>query len=149
MLALRKCALLAVAVCALAVLTACATYSQDLERARAHYEANDFPSALAVLRLLGEDADALSPTERAEFAYLRGMTDLRIGATLADERRLERQAFRACARDWLEVALRSPTARAPALGPAEAARARAALAEIYERDGSANDTHPTGACTRP
>ena len=37
----------------------CATYSQDLERAKTHYEANQYEAALALFRVLELDFDSL------------------------------------------------------------------------------------------
>ncbi|HTJ85125.1 MAG TPA: hypothetical protein VL400_25590, partial [Polyangiaceae bacterium] len=122
-----------------------------------HYQANEFPAALALLRLLGEDRDALSPTEQAEFAYLRGMTDLRIASTLPDTRAGERASFRGCARDWLGIAVapnasaRSPggTATAPPLTPDELGRAREALADLAQIEDAPGGITPPGACIEP
>jgi hypothetical protein len=109
----------------------CATYSQDLERARRHYQDLEFKKSLAVLRLLGEDVDALSPAEHAQFAFLRGMTDLRLAETLPDKGP-ERVAFRACARDWLDRALTLDTAAGSSLTPEQRARSRGALAQLID-----------------
>lgn len=113
----------------------CATYSQDLERARLHYQANEFPRALAVLRLLGEDEGALSQAEQAQYAYLRGMTDLRLSATVPDPEGQLRAPLRACARDWLERSLK--LAPAGALSPDQVGRSRAALEELAVVERSA------------
>lgn len=102
----------------------CATYKQDLDRARAHYEGktteaarkdyeeNQYEKALAILRVLEDDIDSFSPGEQAQYAYLRGMTDLRLsqssrlsqtstqGGGVADPR----LAYRANARHWLGFA---------------------------------------------
>src|SRR5690349_4962598 len=83
----------------------CATYRSDLERARAHYDKNEFEQALALLRVLEQDVDSLSSAEQAQYAYSRGMTDYRLsglanpGTSVADPR----QAFRNHARHWLAV----------------------------------------------
>ncbi len=61
-------------------LTGCATYKQDLERAEKHYADNQFEPALALFRVLEEDLDSLDPGDQARYAYLRGMTDFRLGA---------------------------------------------------------------------
>jgi hypothetical protein len=111
--------------------TGCATYSQDLERARRHYQDLEFKKSLAVLRVLGEDLDALSPAERAQFAFLRGMTDLRLADTLP-EKGPERVAFRACARDWLDQALILDKAAGSSLSPDQRSRSRGALAQLID-----------------
>lgn len=74
----------------------------DLQRVRDHYRDSDFPRALALLRVLGDDLDALSPRERVEYAYLRGMTDFRLSE--AAPRGADREAFRQNAKGFLELA---------------------------------------------
>jgi hypothetical protein len=69
----------------------CATFHEDLERGKNAYEANSHERALAVLRNLEPDLSHLSSQERAEYSYLRGMTDFRIG-------------YKADARHWLALA---------------------------------------------
>ncbi len=85
----------------------CATYSQDLDRAHRHYDANQFEQALALFRVLEPDMDSFSAAERAQYAYLRGMTDYRLaglapqgGTGVADPRK----GYRDNARHWLGVA---------------------------------------------
>ncbi|MGK3990392.1 hypothetical protein WME99_45525 [Sorangium sp. So ce136] len=86
--------------------TGCATYTQDLDRARSHYEANRFEQALALFRVLEHDTDSFSLPEQAQYAYLRGMTDYRLadlapqGAGVADPRK----GYRDNARHWLGLA---------------------------------------------
>jgi len=70
---------------------ACATYREDLNRGQRMYEENQYEHALALWRGLEDDADSLSATDRARYAYLRGMTDYRL-------------SFRADARHWLAIA---------------------------------------------
>ena len=70
---------------------ACATYREDLNRGQRMYEENQYEHALALWRGLEDDADSLSGTDQARYAYLRGMTDYRLG-------------FRADARHWLAIA---------------------------------------------
>jgi hypothetical protein len=69
----------------------CATYQSDLARGEKAFEQNAHERALAILRALEPDIDRLSPSERAQYAYLRGMTDYRIG-------------YRSDARHWLAYA---------------------------------------------
>jgi hypothetical protein len=84
-----------VALASLAALTvavpACSTYSDDLARSQHAFEENQHETALAVQRMLELDTSHLDPSERARYAYLRGMTDFRIG-------------YKADARHWLAVA---------------------------------------------
>lgn len=80
-------------VCAVAVaLSGCATYREDLNRGeRLYAQDKDYERALAIWRSLEPDRDSLSLQDQARYAYLRGMTDFRLG-------------FRADARHWLAVA---------------------------------------------
>jgi len=71
-------------------LIGCATYHDDLERGQHYYEHSQYPNALAIWRTLEPDQNSLSYPEQARYAYLRGMTDYRMG-------------FRADARHWLAV----------------------------------------------
>ena len=71
--------------------SACATYHDDLVRGERAYEASEDERALAIFRSLEIDTSRLSDPERAHYAYLRGMTDYRIG-------------YKAEARHWLSVA---------------------------------------------
>jgi hypothetical protein len=78
-------------VCLLMLVSGCATYRDDLSRGQRMYVDAHYDQALAIWRVLERDLDSLSPAERSEYAYLRGMTDYRLG-------------FRADARHWLAVA---------------------------------------------
>ena len=86
--------------------TSCATYRQDLERARAHYAANEYEKALALMRVLEYDMDSFSEAEKTQYAYTRGMTDYRLaslatpGTSVVDPRK----GFRDNSRHWLAVA---------------------------------------------
>jgi hypothetical protein len=80
-------ALLAAAVAA----PACTTYRDDLARSEHALEENRHEEALAILRMLEPDTSQLSTTDQARYAYVRGMTDFRIG-------------YKADARHWLAVA---------------------------------------------
>lgn len=71
--------------------TGCATFHEDLHRGQHAFEANEHERALAVLRNLEPDISHLTAQERAEYSYLRGMTDFRIG-------------YKADARHWLALA---------------------------------------------
>jgi hypothetical protein len=73
------------------VLCSCATFREDLNRGQRYYEENEFERALAIWRGLENDRDSLSMNDQARYAYLRGMTDYRLG-------------FRADARHWLAIA---------------------------------------------
>jgi hypothetical protein len=69
----------------------CSTYSDDLARSQHAFEENQHETALAIHRMLEHDTHHLAPAERTRYAYLRGMTDYRIG-------------YKADARHWLAVA---------------------------------------------
>jgi hypothetical protein len=88
------------------VAAGCATYAQELDRARRHYESNQYEQALALFRVLEHDMDSYSPAEQAQYAYLRGMTDYRLaglapqGSGVADPRK----GYRDNSRHWLALA---------------------------------------------
>jgi hypothetical protein len=90
----------------LALGVGCATYRADLDRARAHYEKNEYEPALALFRVLENDMDSFSAAEQTQYAYSRGMTDYRLAALanqgngVADPK----GSFRANSRHWLAVA---------------------------------------------
>jgi hypothetical protein len=69
----------------------CTTYRDNLSRGERLYQENKFEDALALWRLMERDVDALSRGDQARYAYLRGMTDYRLG-------------FRSDARHWLAIA---------------------------------------------
>ena len=115
---------------ALLGLPGCATYTQDLERARRHYQDLEFPQALSVLRLLGEDYDVLSPAEQVQFAYLRGMTDFRLSETVPAVG-TSRTELRACSRDWLQTCFALDTAEG-ALSSEQITRARVVLGQLID-----------------
>ena len=121
----------------------CVTYSRDLEHATKHYEMHEFAKALAVLRVLGEDEDALSDVERVRYAYIRGMTDLRLAALVPASEPAKRESLRACARDWLDRALQRAETPSTALSADEMKRARASRTEV---DGALGTP---GACLPP
>jgi len=81
---------------------ACATYREDLNRGQRMYEENQYEHALALWRVLEDDADSLSVNDQARYAYLRGMTDYRLG-------------FRADSRHWLGIAKATEEAHAGGL----------------------------------
>lgn len=75
----------------LLVCAGCATYREDLYRGQRLYEQNQYERALAIWRMLEPDTDSLTAGDQARYAYLRGMTDYRLG-------------FRADSRYWLGIA---------------------------------------------
>jgi hypothetical protein len=72
-------------------LVACATYQDELASGQRAFEASEHDRALAIFRVLEADTVQLSVPDRARYAYLRGMTDFRIG-------------YQAEARHWLSMA---------------------------------------------
>jgi hypothetical protein len=74
-----------------AALGACATYEDDLMRGQTAFEQSEHERALAIFRALEQDTERLSVVGRAHYAYLRGMTDYRIG-------------YKSEARHWLAIA---------------------------------------------
>jgi hypothetical protein len=120
-------------VVALAACAGCATYASDLERAKAHYQGNEFEKSLAILRLLEQDLDSLVPAERAQYAYTRGMTDYRL-AGLAPEggtgAKDPRKMYRAYARHWLGVAAAIEKNNPAALPPDQKTRLQETLTEL-------------------
>jgi hypothetical protein len=70
---------------------ACSTYREDLHRGQRLYEENQYDRALAIWRMLETDVDSLDVNDQARYAYLRGMTDYRLG-------------YRPYARHWLGIA---------------------------------------------
>ena len=72
--------------------TACSTYHDELARGQRAFEQNEHDRTLAILRDLEPDLRRLSPPEQAEYAYLRGMSDYRVG-------------YRSDARHWLSMAV--------------------------------------------
>jgi hypothetical protein len=69
----------------------CATYRDELARGQTAFEQNQHERALAIFRPLEQEQEHFSPSEQARYAYLRGMTDFRIG-------------YRAEAWHWLVIA---------------------------------------------
>jgi hypothetical protein len=79
---------------ALALSTAamgCTTYRDQLVRSQHSFEQNEYERTLGLLRALETNVTRLSTPEQAQYAYLRGMTDYRIGN-------------RPDARHWLAIA---------------------------------------------
>ncbi len=81
----------AVAVTLVGSMSACATYEQELGRADEHFQHDEHEKTLATLRALEIDWPSFGIKDRAHYAYLRGITDYRIG-------------FKADARHWLAIA---------------------------------------------
>lgn len=69
----------------------CTTYRDQLVRSQHSFEQNEYERTLGQLRALETNVTRLSTPEQAQYAYLRGMTDYRIGN-------------RPDARHWLAIA---------------------------------------------
>ena len=84
-------ALALVALVSFATLVGCSTYRDELVRSQQSFEQNQHERTLGLLRALEPDVFKLATPEQAQYAYLRGMTDYRIG-------------YRSDARHWLSIA---------------------------------------------
>jgi hypothetical protein len=113
----------------LACVGGCATYRDDLNRGRQAYEQNHYVEALSTWRALQWDLDALEPAEQVRYAYLRGMTDYRLGLRsdarhwLAFADALDRQNPDGLTEDWrrrLNEAMADLNAQVWQVTPAEA-----------------------------
>jgi hypothetical protein len=132
MLVKRSLSTFLVAAFVASVTAGCATYSQDLERGRKHYDQNQYEAALALFRVLEHDTDSFTAAERAQYAYLRGMTDYRLssiaaqGSSVSDPKR----AFRDNARHWLSVASAIEKQSAGGLSDDEKSRLAEAMKDL-------------------
>jgi len=79
MVSLRSALVRLLVVAALAACAACATYRTQLVHGQRAFEQNDYEHTLALLRDLERDVTRLTVPEQAEYAYLRGMSDYRVG----------------------------------------------------------------------
>ena len=100
-------------------LSACATYQEDLSRSQRAFDASEHERALAILRALEPDTGRLSTSDQAHYAYLRGMTDYRIG-------------YRVDARHWLGVAAAIEQQTPGSIPPESVTRLNEALKEMNE-----------------
>ena len=107
--------LLGYALCACAL--ACGGQHAALLRGQTYYEENQYERALAVWRTLEGSEASLSRPDFARYAYLRGMTDYRLG-------------FRADARHWLALAKATDQQHPGGLDPEWASRLDGALADL-------------------
>jgi hypothetical protein len=96
---------IALAFVLLAAAAGCSTYRDDLSRGQTAFEQSSHERALALFRVLEPDLSHLTTPERAHYAYLRGMTDYRIG-------------YRSDARHWLLLA-QSMELETPGVLPAD------------------------------
>ena len=104
---------------AVVVSVGCQTYQDDLTRAQRAFEQNQHEHALAILRQLEPDTARLAMPEQAQYAYVRGMTDYRIG-------------YKAEARHWLSLAAAIEQATPDALPEEWTKRLNDSLKELNE-----------------
>jgi hypothetical protein len=97
----------------------CSTYQDDLARGERAFEASEHERALAIFRSLEPDTGRLTEPERAHYAYLRGMTDYRIG-------------YKSEARHWLAVAAAIEQQTPNSLPPEWTKRMNDSLKELNE-----------------
>jgi hypothetical protein len=98
---------------------ACATYSEDLNRGQRMYEENEYENALALWRALESDESSLRPADRTRYAYLRGMTDYRLG-------------YRYDSRHWLAIAKANEQEHSGGLTGEWSERLERALADLNQ-----------------
>jgi hypothetical protein len=89
--AVSRASAIALAIALFASATGCSTYRDQLLRCQQSFEHNQHEHALGLMRALEPDVTRLQPPEQAQYAYLRGTTDYRLG-------------YRADARHWLSIA---------------------------------------------
>ena len=99
------------------LVASCATTRDQLVRGQHAFEQNEHERALALLRNMENDVPNLTFGEQAEYAYLRGMADYRMG-------------YRVDARHWLSLAAAYDEAAPGTLATEWKARASEALAEL-------------------
>jgi hypothetical protein len=97
----------------------CATYEEDLARSQRAFDASEHERALAILRSLEPDMGRLGTSDQAHYAYLRGMTDYRIG-------------YKVDARHWLAVGAAIEQQTPGSIPPESVTRLNEALKEMNE-----------------
>jgi len=106
-------------------LAGCSTYQDDLARSQRAFEHADYERALAIFRSLELDEHSkFSVQEQAQYCYLRGMTDYRVG-------------YKVDARHWLALAKAIDTQRLGVLPKDWRARLKDTLGELDEQVYSA------------
>jgi hypothetical protein len=97
----------------------CSTYHDQLARSQKAFDQNEHDRALALLRDLEPNLGRLPSAEQAQYAYLRGMSDYRIG-------------YRTHARHWLAIAKAYEDASPGALPADWKTRTNEALSELND-----------------
>ncbi len=126
-----------------AIAASCATYRNDLERARAHYDKNEFEPALALCRVIEPDIDSFSSAEYAQYAYTRGMTDYRLSSLVSSGSSAvndPKAAYRSNARHWLAVARAVENATPGGISAEEKTRLEEALTDLSRDVYGGGDT---------
>jgi hypothetical protein len=101
--------------------SACHTYQDDLARSQRAFEHADYERALAIFRALEPDmVSHFSLQEQAQYAYLRGMTDYRVG-------------YKVDARHWLALAHAIDASRVGLLPNDWKGRMKETLGELNEQ----------------
>ena len=132
--------------------TSCATYRSDLERARAHYDKNEYEPALALFRVLEPDIDSFSRAEYAQYAYARGMTDYRLSSLVASSGSAvsdPKQSYRSNARHWLAVARAIEKESPGGLKDDEKQRLEESLTDLNRDVYGGSDTTPDDKAAKP
>jgi len=97
--------------------SACSTYHDQLARGQRAFEQNEHDRSLVILQDLEADLTRMTSSEQASYAYLRGMSDYRIG-------------YQSDARHWLSLA-KAYEDGSPGVLPADwKARTNEALTEL-------------------
>jgi hypothetical protein len=97
----------------------CATTENELGRAREHFEHDQTGPTLAILRALEHDWQNFDARHKAQYLYLRGMTDYRVG-------------YYADARHWMVLALEIDNATPGSLDPTQRPLAAEKLAQLNQ-----------------
>jgi hypothetical protein len=113
------------AIVAIASVTGCQSFNTDLERSQRAFEHADYERALAIFRQIEPEVTIrFTLQEQAQYAYLRGMTDYRVG-------------YKVDARHWLAVAHALDESRAGILPADWRGRLKDTLGELNEQVYSA------------
>jgi hypothetical protein len=127
----------AVLVTAVAVAgAACANYADQLGRAERHYQNARYEASMANLEDLDPHLAALSRDERARFAFVRGMTHLRLDQ-------------RPDARHWLALAREEAREAPAALNDDARATIERALVELDPLAPASTSAGTSGASSTP
>ncbi len=113
----------------------CSTYRAELQRGQRYYEENKYELALALWRGLEAEQGSLEKSERVRYAYLRGMTDFRLG-------------YRPDARYWLGLAQAGEKLTPSSLSSDERERLAKTLNELNDEVFGTGSTGPADPADR-